>query len=107
MDVKHVQDRERACTRALKFLLVLNLFDLISTMYLFLEGKVGEANPLMDSFIQTGPVAFSLSKLFLCYFGVFVLWKLRHKAFAQHAALALMLMYIGILFVHLRIIFLC
>ena len=107
MDVKETETGERACIRALKILIVLNLFDLISTMYLFLEGRVNEANPIMDSFIQTGPMAFSLSKIALVYFGVFVLWTMRKRAFAQRAALAMMLMYVGILFIHLRIIFFC
>lgn len=107
MDAKKAETGERACSRALKVLLVLNLFDLISTMYLFLQGRVREANPIMDSFIQTGPMAFSLSKIALVYFGVFVLWMLRKRAFAQRAAFAMMLMYVGILFIHLRIIFFC
>lgn len=107
MDTKQTESGERACVGALKILLVLNLFDLISTMYLFLQGRVREANPIMDSFIQNGPLAFSLSKIALVYFGVFVLWMLRRQAFAQRAAFAMMLMYVGILFIHLRIIFFC
>lgn len=59
---------------ALKTLVVLNLFDLLSTMTLFERNVISEGNPLMAYFLSTDAFLFSIAKLTLVYLGVVILY---------------------------------
>jgi hypothetical protein len=66
--------RERRTITALKILVLLNLFDLLSTMTLFERNVISEGNPLMAYFLSTDTFLFSLVKVALVYIGVAILY---------------------------------
>ena len=99
--------REKVCGIALTSLLLLNCFDLVSTMILWNHGLIHEGNPLMDIFIKTDPNVFAFSKLFLCYFGISILWFYKSVEASKNAALILLGFYLLVCMKHIHIMIVC
>jgi len=77
----------------LKGLLLLNLFDGLSTVGWLHTGQATEANPVMAAAYAGGPALFLLSKLALVMLGVGLLWRIRHHKTARLAIVPLCLLY--------------
>jgi len=84
----------------LAFLVVLNFFDLIFTIFMFENHWIVEANPLMNILLCFSPLSFASAKLALCYTGVYILHKYREMPSSLYAAYFVVAAYIGVLFRH-------
>jgi len=85
---------------ALKLLVLLNFFDLLSTMILFEQSVISEGNPVMAYFLLTDPSLFSLMKLILVYTGVVILYVNRFVRVASYTSLAVTSLYLLIVIKH-------
>jgi hypothetical protein len=72
----------RALTWAAGLVVVLNLLDAMWTLAFVEGGHAGEANPLMNSALNHGPVGFMVTKLALVSLSVLLLWRLRDRTAA-------------------------
>lgn len=79
--------------RALKAILMLNVFDGISTQWWVLTGVTTEANPIMAEALGAGPGAFMFAKLALVGLAVALLWRNRERRVARIAAVPMALLY--------------
>ena len=81
-------------------ILLLSTLDAIFTL-LWLQLQVGEeANPILDYFLQIGPVWFISAKAFLTLSGCFILYQTRHALFSKKAATGLFLVYVAVCIYH-------
>ena len=85
---------------ALKLLVFLNFFDLLSTMILFEWSIISEGNPIMAYCLSTDAFLFSLAKLTLLYTGVVILYVNRRKALVSYVSLAATSLYLLIVAKH-------
>ena len=88
----------------LKLLLILNLFDAISTYIWVILGYAEEANPIMDYVLSVSPPGFILYKILIVNLGVLLLWRLQHSLFCRIITLPVVGVYTGIAFIHLSFI---
>ncbi len=79
--------------RALRALLMLNLFDLVSTQIWVHSGLLSEANPVMAQAMDLSPLSFGAAKMGLVAFSVALLWRHRERLFARIAVLPALLLY--------------
>lgn len=79
--------------KALKAILVLNVFDLVGTQWWVITGVTTEANPLMAQALGAGPGAFLFAKLALVGLAVGLLWRNRETRMARVAAIPMALVY--------------
>jgi hypothetical protein len=94
---------QRSFHRALSALLLLNLFDAVSTSLWVGLGVTSEANPLMVTAMELGLGPFVLGKVALVGLAVWLLWGLRARMAARVAALPAVLLYCFIGGTHLGI----
>lgn len=80
--------------QALRALLVLNLFDLVSTQFWVHSGLTSEANPVMAQAMELSPLSFGAAKMGLVMFSVGLLWMHRDKRFARLAVLPALSLYV-------------
>jgi hypothetical protein len=80
--------------RALRALLVLNLFDLVSTQIWVHSGLFSEANPVMAQAMDLSPLSFGAAKMGLVMFSVGLLWLHRDRRFARIAVLPALMLYV-------------
>lgn len=92
--------RARRTISALKILVLLNLFDLLSTMTLFEWNVITEGNPLMAYFLSTDTFLFSIAKLTLVYLGVVILYIHRWVSMTFYASVASSIFYSLIVMKH-------
>ena len=85
-------------------LLVLNIFDAFSTLYLVSGGFAREINPLMESLLDLGPFIFLFFKLVTTGIGIFAMWLAKDLPLAHILTIGLLVLYIVVLFFHLNII---
>jgi len=85
-----------------KAVIVLNLLDLIFTLYWVSAGWAEEANLLLQDMVNNQPVLFVLTKIALVSMGSFLLWKHRSHPFAVVGIFLIFLTYYFTLLVHLR-----
>lgn len=90
----------------LSITLFLNLIDAVLTLALVDLGLAVEANPIMDYFLQVGPLAFMLAKLALVSLGVGTLWHFRRYPMALFGTLCVFGIYSMLLAYHTRSVFL-
>jgi hypothetical protein len=83
-------------------ILVLNVLDALLTIYVVMQGRAKEANPLMAELVEREPAAFFVVKLTLVSLGSYILWILRKKPLAVFSIFFAFLVYYGILIYHLR-----
>lgn len=79
--------------QALRAIVVLNVFDMISTQIWVSFGITTEANPLMETAMAAGPVGFFATKMALISLAVGLLWRYRDRRMARIAAVPLALLY--------------
>ncbi len=79
--------------RALAALLLLNLFDAVSTALWVAWGVVEEGNPMMAQVLSVGFGPFVLGKVALVGLGAAMLWRLRGHVAARLALLPTVLLY--------------
>ncbi len=84
-------------------ILVINLFDLISTLALVQGGFAYEANPLMASLISNSAILFALIKLILVSSGVWILYSNQNNKTAYVAAYASLAAYLFVMGVHFNV----
>jgi hypothetical protein len=89
----------------LSLLVIFNFFDLISTMTMYQQRLITEANPLMDYFLSVAPFLFCILKILIVYFGVGILSYYRYRPFSLYASYSLVILYFAILIKHAHIIF--
>jgi hypothetical protein len=77
----------------LRGLLLLNLFDGLSTVGWVEGGQATEANPIMAAAMNGGPGVFLLSKIALVSLAVALLWRVRHHRAARIAVVPACLLY--------------
>lgn len=80
--------------RALRALVVLNLFDLVSTQLWVHTGLTTEANPVMAQAMDMSSLSFGAAKMGLVMFSVGLLWMHRDKRFARIAVLPALMLYV-------------
>jgi len=73
--------------------LVLNLVDLVATLFFVEGGYAVEANPLMARLLELGAAPFALGKLLLVTAGVLVLWRYRARLLSQVGSVAVCAVY--------------
>jgi hypothetical protein len=83
-------------------IMVLNVLDVVFTLFWVHAGLARETNPLMRWLVDEHPVAFTLSKLALVGLGTLLLWRARRRALAVVGIVAVFLVYYAILIHHLR-----
>ena len=88
----------------LKLLLVLNLFDAVSTYIWVSLGYAKEANPIMDYLLSVSPPGFILYKILIVNLGVLLLWRLRERAFCRIITVPVTGVYVAIGIMHLSFI---
>jgi hypothetical protein len=69
--------------KALKCLVVLNLYDAICTFIWVTSGLAKEANPLMATLLDLSPFCFMLAKMILVNFGIWLIWQNQQHVFAK------------------------
>ena len=84
-------------------LVILNVVDAFSTLYLVSNGYAKELNPLMDLWLQMGPWHFLFVKLFLTSLGIGFLWFSREHTFVHKVTAALLVLYVIVVCVHIDI----
>jgi hypothetical protein len=75
---------------------ILNLFDLLYTLFAHSIGELREMNPLADSVLQVGQSTLICFKVMLVLFGTYILWKCRRSAWAVPACWILMIAFTGL-----------
>ncbi len=88
----------------LKLLLILNLFDAISTYIWVTLGYAKEANPIMDYVLSVSPPGFILYKILIVNLGVLLLWRLKDRLFCRIVTIPVTGVYVGIAMMHLAFI---
>ena len=81
--------------------LLLNLFDLVATVFFVTAGYAEEANPVMATFLELGAPGFALAKLGLVSAGVWVLWRHRERLLARLGSVGALAVYVGVGIFHL------
>lgn len=84
---------EDAFEKSLRLILLLNLLDALYTTYWLGLGWASEANPVMASAFELGPVLFLVSKLMLVSMSVWLLWRNRDRMLARLSAIPLGMLY--------------
>jgi len=79
---------------------VFNLVDAVLTLIWILTGHAIEANPLMASALDFGPVIFMLTKITVVSLGLTILWIRRKRVWVRYAALAIFGMYSYVMMIH-------
>ena len=87
------------------FTIVFNLIDAILTLYWVMDGHAIEANPVMASALEIGPVAFMFCKIAVVSLGLTILWIRRRRAWVRFAALAIFGLYAYVMMIHTFFIF--
>lgn len=77
----------------LRLLVHLNIIDTILTLIVIGLKWATETNPIMDYFLQQGPLVFGATKLLLTLSGALLLWKARRSKWSARAAYGLVLCY--------------
>ena len=77
----------------LRLLIYLNFLDTFLTVVVVGMKWATETNPIMDYFLQQGPMIFGATKLLLTLSGTFLLWKARKSKWSIRAAYGLVLSY--------------
>jgi hypothetical protein len=95
-------DQLRWLDGIVKAVIVLNLLDIVFTLYWVGEGWAEEANLLLQNMVSNQPVLFVLTKIALVSFGSFLLWKHRSHPFAVVGIFLIFLTYYFTLLHHLR-----
>lgn len=80
----------------LRALIWLNVLDTLLTFSLVSLKWASEANPIMDYFLQRGPLVFGAAKLTMTLAGTFLLWKSRKSKWSVRAAGAMVMCYLGV-----------
>lgn len=93
---------EHSLFLVVRTLLVLNLLDAIFTVFWLEAGVATEANPLMDTLLQWGPVPFVLGKTLLVSAGSYLLWHRRRRPLSVIGIMVLFLAYYWLLLYHLK-----
>jgi hypothetical protein len=79
---------------------VMSWIDAVLTLLWIKLSMAEELNPLLERFLEIGPLYFILSKLGLTSLGCLVLYLYREKQIAQRAATGLFVFYAGLLIYH-------
>ena len=87
------------------FIIVFNLIDAILTLYWVIDGQAVEANPLMASALEIGPIAFMFCKIAVVSLGLTILWIRRRRAWVRLAALIILGLYSYVMMIHTFFIF--
>jgi len=84
-------------------LTILIFIDLTATLYWTYNGIATEANPIMNFFLASSPLAFVVAKLGLSFIGVGILYHFRRRfrRAILHILLALNLVYLAVCGYHL------
>lgn len=80
----------------LRLLVFLNIIDTVLTIFVVGMKWATESNPLMDYFLQQGPMIFAATKITLTLAGTFLLWRARSSKWATRAAFTLTACYGGV-----------
>ena len=81
--------------------LLLNLVDALATLTWIELGTAAEANPLMATLLDAGPVPFVLGKVVLVSLGVALLWRTRHRSLSLVGVFVLFTAYYAVVVQHL------
>ena len=84
---------------------IFNLFDAVLTLVWVLDGHAVEANPLMASALEFGPITFMLAKITIVSLGLMILWIRRKRTWVRFAALGIFGMYTYVMMMHTFFIF--
>ena len=84
---------------------ILNLLDAGLTLTWVLAGYAIEANPLMASALDFGPIPFMLAKITVVNLGLTILWIRRRRTWVRFAALGIFGMYSYVMMIHSFFIF--
>ena len=95
-------DQLRWLDGIVKAVIVLNLLDIVFTLYWVGAGWADEANLLLQNMVSNQPVLFVLTKIALVSFGSFLLWNHRSHPFAVVGIFLIFLTYYFTLLHHLR-----
>ena len=85
-----------------KFILVLNLFDAIFTIFWFYAGLAREKNPLLSELLLDYPVIFAIVKFMLVSLGSALLWRYRYRPSAIIAIFVAFMAYYALLIYHIQ-----
>ncbi len=80
---------------------IFNLFDAGFTLIWVLAGHAVEANPLMASALDFGPVPFMIAKIAVVNLGLTILWIRRRRTWVRFAALGVFGVYSYVIMIHL------
>ena len=80
---------------------IFNLLDAGFTLIWVLAGHAIEANPLMASALDFGPIAFMLAKITVVNLGLTILWIRRRRVWVRFAALGIFGLYSYVMMIHL------
>ena len=92
----------RWITGIIAVILLINLVDVVLTTWWFMTGAATEANPLMDTLLQLGPLPFALVKIGFVSGGSYLLWKRRSRPLSVIGVTCLFVLYYYVLTQHLR-----
>ena len=84
-------------------LIILNIIDAIATAFWIENQLATEINPLMQNWLDVGPVFFISMKIILVSFCSILLWKLRHRKLTYILLIPVILIYTYILAKHTNI----
>jgi hypothetical protein len=79
---------------------IFNLFDAGLTLTWVLAGHAIEANPLMASALDLGPIAFMFAKIAVVNLGLTMLWLQKKKIWVRYAALGILGLYSYVMMIH-------
>lgn len=91
----------RRMRRVVKAVCILNLLDLVATLFWVSTGVATEANPIMGSALDTNPVIFTLAKTTLVALGLAILWRFRTHPWAVRGIYGTCAVYTGLFLYHL------
>ena len=86
--------------RLLILLFSLNALDAFATLYWVMNGIASEANPVMDEWLNLGPIPFIVVKLGLVTVGVYFLWTFRKFKLSKLSVLPVLILYLLVTVMH-------
>jgi hypothetical protein len=86
----------------IKSVIVLNLLDIVFTLFWVRAGRAQELNVLLYNLVMYQPVGFAVAKISLVSLGSFLLWKHRGHPLAAVGIFVIFMVYYLVLLEHLR-----
>ena len=81
-------------------LFLLNVIDAYATVYWIEEGLAYEKNPIMQEWLNLGPIVFIYIKLFVGSLAIIYLWTVRKRQITQILTMFVTLVYVYVFILH-------